>query len=154
MTGIWRLIDDLYQAPAAGVTAESLAVESIEVIWSLVPASFSLPTVLTPVPDDARGLSDKTLELLWAVANGLAGFRLLIVCRAGENRSGLAAALVLMARGLSVEQAIAQVQERGPATTHEHALWNPGFLDDLRRCPWDAWWPYRRWELDPARLTR
>ncbi len=145
--GMCRILDDLYQGPASAITAQMLVAESIEVVWSLVPVDFPVPTVCTLIADDAQGLPTDTLELLWAIANGLACFRVLTVCRAGENRSGLAAALILMVRGHPVETAIRQVQEYGPATTREYSLWNPGFLKNLRESPWNSWWPWKRFEL-------
>lgn len=85
-----------------------------------------------PFPDDANGVSPTILEALRGLCAGVAHRRVLTVCSVGENRSGLLSALILMARGMSAEDAISTVQKNGPARTHDHALWNPGFLRQLR----------------------
>ena len=63
------------------------------------------------------------------------GKRVLVRCQAGQNRSGLVMALILMRDGKSADEAIEVVR------THRNfgALNNPAFVDWLKAEPLDFW---------------
>ena len=84
------------------------------------------------IPDNPEGLDKTTFFKLWQLVNTFAGCSILTVCAAGENRSGLVAAMTLIARGMEVEEAIKTVQVNGNSNTHDHSFWNPGFVRQVR----------------------
>lgn len=90
------------------------------------------------IPDDPTGLPDAVFQDLVEYARDYKDAGIITVCAMGENRSGLMSALVLIARGVPVEEAIATVQQNGnvnslPAETKGHSFWNAGFAEQVRR---------------------
>jgi protein-tyrosine phosphatase len=88
------------------------------------------------IPDCATGLDQHVFDELRARCAALADKRVLTVCFMGENRSGLASALVLMARGKAPADAAKLVHERGPhrSVSQPHSFWNPGFNRQVAEC--------------------
>lgn len=124
---MYRIHDDLYQSPARVAKTHDFDV----VFWmkaSPPKAQFGKQIVIDfPVPDSEKGLEQDQIETLWSLVNSVKDKKILTVCQAGQNRSGLVSAMVLMARGLPVETAIGKVQ------AHNGALWNPGFQRQLHQ---------------------
>jgi hypothetical protein len=81
-----------------------------------------------PIPDSAEGLSIEHFWGLYGICQVLEGRTVTTVCAMGQNRSGLASAMILIARGWRVGDAIARVQTKIP-----NGLWNEGFVDQLRQ---------------------
>jgi len=108
----------------------------IDVIWLMADMVEQLPAKVpllqTPIPDDPNGLPDALFAYLQRWAKVLSGVRVLTVCHMGENRSGLASALLLMAQGKTAQGAIAAIRASGtPLTDNPYFLWNPGFVRQL-----------------------
>ena len=117
-----------------------------EVIWQLTEDLSDFPRIeesdgfvkiVTPIPDDERHPLDReVLERLWSIARFVADKRVLTVCAAGQNRSGLASALILIARhGISGDEAIVRVQGYSGRAYSFHdtvVLWNRDFQRQLR----------------------
>ena len=87
-----------------------------------------------PITDAQLGLDRWTFERLSGICKDIATKRVLTLCFRGENRAGLASALILYHRGVSPENAIETVQRNGPLKSVErpHALWNQGFVRQIR----------------------
>ena len=115
---------------------EGLPEEADTVFWMIDntgSVAGSLIFVRYPIPDNDQGLDDEVFLCLWGLVQALANRKVVAVCQAGENRSGLVATMILIARGEKVEDAIATVQKNGNARTHKHSFWNPGFVAQVRR---------------------
>ena len=122
----FRVSDDLWQAKARDV----IEIAPFDVIFwmkaSPPKAVFGENTVIDfPIPDDDQGIPQERLMELWALTGAVKRKKVLTVCQAGQNRSGLASAMILMHRGLSAQQAIMTVQAQNGA------LWNEGFVRQL-----------------------
>ena len=90
----------------------------------------NLNILLDPIDDDPSGAAD--FSRLKALAVAFCDQRVLTVCHAGENRSGLMSALILRARGLTPFEAVLFVQQNGPVNTdNDHSFWNPGFVQQV-----------------------
>ena len=99
-----------------------------------------------PVPDDARVVDmrwvpDSEDGLTTAEFRKLVGFLSEIpanapavtMCEAGENRSGLASVVLLVLRGMDVDEAILLVREKVPPITDQRwVFWNRGFVAQVR----------------------
>lgn len=109
----------------------------IDVVWILAPLAEpipgdGLPILWSPIPDDPNGVPSYTLKQLRFWAELLQNKRVLTCCHMGENRSGLASALLLIAQGKSAQEAIDTVRAAGPPLTdNPYLLWNPGFVAQL-----------------------
>lgn len=115
---------------------DGLPQEADTVFWMIEDActiAGSPVFVRYPIPDNDQGLDDVVFLRLWHLVNALSDRKIMAVCQAGENRSGLVATMVLIARGATVEDAIATVQKEGNARTHAHSFWNSGFVAQVRR---------------------
>ena len=83
--------------------------------------------------DIEEGLPAERFAALLALCERLAGKRVMTVCAAGENRSGLASALILVARGMTPFEALLKVRAGGRTIVsgYPYPLWNPGFTSQL-----------------------
>lgn len=91
------------------------------------------PRIFVPFGDHTHApINTAVWDSLIALTKAHAQRRVLTICSQGKNRSGLMSALILIARGVSVETAIAQVKERGSKPGSVEALSNKEFLKALR----------------------
>ena len=81
---------------------------------------------------DHAPMDDAVWDSLVALTRAHAGRRVMTVCKEGKNRSGLMSALILVARGVPVEEAIALVKANGSHPGTVEALSNKVFLSRLR----------------------
>lgn len=93
-----------------------------------------LPEVIRfPIQDVQAGLDQWTFRKLSEICERIASKKVCTLCFKGENRAGLASALILIHRGYSPEEAIKTVQSNGPSkTAGKTSLWNMGFQRQLR----------------------
>ena len=115
--------------PVEDVDVVLLMADEIEKIPCTVPVfTFS-------IADDPHGMPDDEFWRLYATVRLFAPWRVLTVCHMGENRSGLASVMILVARGMPVKDAIATVRRAGPAISvgQPHLFWNPGFAAQVER---------------------
>jgi len=90
-------------------------------------------TLVFQFEDSERGVPPDKWEALVHLCASIADQKVMTVCQAGENRSGLASALVLIGRGVAVWDAVKKVQSSGKTIITEFPgpLWNRGFVDQL-----------------------
>jgi len=125
---MYQIAEGLFQAPACTVNT----LPDVDVIFWCCGGSHPIPEFGKQVVidysfnDDPNGTDPETYANLKTLAKFVRNQRVLTVCQAGQNRSGLVSALILKARGFTTEQAISTVQAQNGA------LWNPGFLGQLR----------------------
>lgn len=132
----------LYQGPLYDAVQEWKTLEpSIDVVLVMTHESgdVKIPRGKVDVMpfhiiDSPSGLDDWTFQRLSGACAELASRRVLTACYKGENRAGLASALILVHRGMTPEEAIRIVQQNGPVSTpgHKTALWNVAFANQVR----------------------
>jgi hypothetical protein len=117
-----------WESDVAGADIVWLMADEVERIPS------GIPVLRTPIDDNANGLPDETVTGLYKWACVLRGANVCTVCHMGENRSGLASVLLMLARGVPTSRAIALAQAH-PAISggQSHTFWNPGFVAQVRR---------------------
>lgn len=134
--GVRQIADGLYQAALAHASLWNCVAEHVDVAVLMASAAEPMPEgvehIYFPINDDANGTEH--FEDVRKLAQQLAPRRVLTICHMGENRSGLLSALILVARGMSNEAAIALVQQNGShnSPSQAHSLWNPGFVRQIR----------------------
>ena len=131
--------DGLWQVGARHWPDEVPEVDVVLHAWPLPNAPDGHPPlggvhyVHIPFGDHDHGPID---EAVWASLVALtethAHRRVMTVCKEGKNRSGLMSALVLIFRGMDVEDAIAQVKAKASHPGTVEALSNRVFLATLR----------------------
>lgn len=132
--GLWQagiMFDD--DMPKEANTIFWMIEDGCTLPWASSPYFDSQIFIRYPIPDDDQGIANETFQRLWALISAVEDRKILAVCQAGENRSGLVCCLVLIARGYGVEEAIKLVQENGNARTHKHSFWNVGFVSQVRK---------------------
>lgn len=99
-----------------------------------LPGKPNLEIIRFPITDNHMGLDRWTLDRLSDICKRVADKRVLTLCFKGENRAGLASALILVHRGMTPEEAVNTVQSNGPVSTigKPHALWNASFVRQIR----------------------
>ena len=111
--------------------------EGVEVVFWMIPEPPQTPegaiVVHYPIDDNDQGLDEDVFLRLYHLVDSLSDLRILTVCHAGENRSGLVSTMTLIAREIPVEEAIRTVQANGNANYGDHSFWNPGFVAQVRR---------------------
>lgn len=137
--GVSRIEEGLYQGALSCVVRHWAEIRDL-FDWIVLCATEIEPLprnekhiLYCPIDDNSDGISADAFHLLWcnvAFGNG----RLLTICHMGENRSGLAAAMALIMRGKSAEDAIAIVRREGNKISPgvQHSFWNEGFARQLR----------------------
>ena len=138
----YRVAEGLYQGAMRYVAERWSEIRgTVDVVLILahevefIPAEYIGPwKIVFPIPDDPNGLDPDTWERLRDLVGWIAQAqrRVLTVCHMGENRSGLASALLLIERGCCPADAINLVRAAGPAHGGPHLLWNPGFEKQIR----------------------
>ena len=120
-----KIEEGLWQSGLMIGAGERWAKARPEVIWQLTEDVPEYPRIeecqgvvkiVSPIEDDDRTtMSDEVFARLWSIAKFVAGRQVLTVCMAGQNRSGLASALILLARhGYSGKAAIKVVRAAAP----------------------------------------
>lgn len=137
MRAFWRIAENLYQTGTA-IWPVGQVPPHVDVILFCAREMSAMvepgvERVAFPFIDAPDGLSEERFLELAALCRELSSRRVMTVCEAGENRSGLASALVLVGRGLSPSEALAVVRSHGPTpyTGAAHLLWNDGFVKQL-----------------------
>lgn len=124
---------NLWQSPASAVDESDVA--SFDVVFWLCGGLHPKPpfgktlVIDYSIPDNSDGLSPVVFKELFALAKLFKRRRVLTVCKAGVNRSGLLSAMTLYARGHSMSKSIELVK------AHNNALQNPGFVRQLNYTP-------------------
>ena len=129
-----QIADGLWQAGTR--LGGALPPETKAIFWMIdesPPETQGIILIHYPIPDNDQGLDETVFLRLYHLVDALSDLPIMAVCQAGENRSGLVAVMVLIARGATVEDAIATVQREGNARTHAHSFWNPGFVAQVKR---------------------
>lgn len=125
----------LYDAVTEGLPAgvDTVLVLTPESEKVRLPESERVEVIRFPIGDIQLGLDRWTFDRLSEICKRIALKNVLTLCFRGENRAGLASALILVHRGYSPEEAIQTVQSNGPVKSDRpHSLWNQGFVRQLR----------------------
>lgn len=130
----------LYQGALWDATQGNLP--DVDVVLLLTPESdrAALPekpnveVIKFPITDAQLGLDRWTFDKLSGICKRISDKRVLTLCFRGENRAGLASALILYHRGVSPENAVETVQRNGPLKSvgRPHSFWNAGFVRQVR----------------------
>src|SRR3990167_6331127 len=141
LSKIYRIDDRLYQGAMRFVSEQwQCVLEDIEPDVVLLMAEEveliphdDFPLIIGfPVPDDPNGLNSGTFKELSKLCRIIGDSTVLTVCHMGENRSGLASALILVHYGYSPTEAIDLIRKQvQPNSDAPHVLWNPGFVKQL-----------------------
>ena len=141
MTAYYQIEPGLWQGAMRLVAEEGLP-EDVDVVLICaheveridVGYDSGIVKIVFPVPDEPSGLDAETFTRLMDLCFWVARRRVLTVCHMGENRSGLASCLILMARGKTAEEAIAAIRASGPprSSGKPYLFWNPGFVQQVK----------------------
>ena len=145
MNAAYRIEDGLYQGAMRIVVEHWPEIRNaVDVVLILAHSVEFIPEeyepgivkIVMPIPDDPNGLDQERWDRLWSICEFVKDKRVLTVCHMGENRSGLASAMILMARGRSPAEAIRLIRASGPARSagQPYLLWNPGFARQVAEC--------------------
>lgn len=140
MKGIAQIEPGLYQGALACVLAQWTDIQDkVDTVILLagglsggigtIPQELGMSYYDFPILDDANGLPSDVFWQLFGFCGALAHKKVLVVCHMGENRSGLAACMILIHRGHLPTEAVQLVHTKGNhlSKTQPHSFWNPGF---------------------------
>lgn len=129
-----QIADKLWQGALAHVSQDGYP-EGVEVVLLMaerveaLPNAANVPVLYLPIPDNPDGLTEEQFAQVYGLCRAVQGACVLTICHMGENRSGLASALLLCLRGMEPAAAVKLVQTNGPhnSSNAPHSFWNPGF---------------------------
>lgn len=139
---IKQITAHLFQGALAHVASEGIP-DAVDLVFLMaqeaeriaLPVGKRMTFVYLPIADDPTGCSGALFEKLRSWARSAYGHNVLTICHMGENRSGLMSALILYeVAGYTGNSAVTTVQQYGPINSSHapHALWNPGFVKQIR----------------------
>ena len=129
--GAMRIVVENWEEIRGAIDVVLICAHTVEFIpEEYIPA---VTKIVFCIPDDPNGLDEETLARLRAICEFVKDQRVLTVCHMGENRSGLASALILIARGRTSQEAIRLIRASGAVRSHgkPYLLWNPGFVKQV-----------------------
>ncbi len=132
--GVCNRIDDyLWQTGIQHWPEHPPQVDIVITACENTPIISYVPMIVVPFKDfDHIMLDDGLFSALCGLAEGVKDLCVLTVCSEGRNRSGLFSALILIKRGMKVQEAIETVKRRARYPGSNEALTNQMFIAALR----------------------